>query len=58
MNRDFSQAASRAAAIDAVRHNAARHDGKRAEDYWGRLRACASLNVRARNNYDQATGQA
>jgi len=54
MNRGFSQAAaSRTAAIDAVRHK-----GERVEASSVRRTVFAPMNVRAQDLHDQAAGQA
>jgi hypothetical protein len=58
MNRDFSQAASRAGAIEAVHHDADRPNGKRVEADSARHRPSALLNALAQNHGDPSAGLA
>jgi hypothetical protein len=58
MNRDFSVAASRAAAIDTVRYNVVRHKGKRLEADSARHKPSALRDVLAQNHGDPSAGLA
>jgi hypothetical protein len=58
MKRDFSQAANRAVAADAVRHKILCHNGKLVEADLVRDKPSAPLNVRARRHSDPFAGQA